>query len=76
MRETFALAIRRHGRLAFMAVVTTCLLAFALSQATRGVGGLGSATVYAFAAGFGLEFVGSAWAGRWPAGGRSRHVEG
>ena len=46
----------------FMAVVSTgCLLVLVFSQAERGATGLTEAVVYAFAAGFGLEFVGSTW---------------
>jgi hypothetical protein len=53
----------RIGQLAFMAAVTALLVALTL-RAAAGPGGIAAATVYAFAAGFGLEFVGSAWTGR------------
>ncbi len=63
MTETRTEKLRRSAALAFMALVTSCLLALALSQSERGAAGLPSVVVYAFAAGFGLEFVGSAWSG-------------
>jgi hypothetical protein len=51
--------------LAFMAIATACMLAFALHQAARGLDGLPGLVLYSFCAGFGLEFVSSAWRGRW-----------
>lgn len=60
---------------AFMATVTACLLAFVFGQANRGLGGLPAAVVYAFAAGFGLEFLGSAWTGRWSDSKRKRQLQ-
>ena len=54
--------------LAFMALVTACMLAFALHQAARGVAGLPGLVLYSFCAGFGLECVGSLWRGRWGGG--------
>ena len=60
-RET----LHRLAVLTFMATVTACLLALALAQATRGPAALPSIAVYALAAGFGLEFAGAAWTGRW-----------
>lgn len=59
----------------FMAVVTGCLLVLVFSQAERGATGLTEAVVYAFAAGFGLEFVGSTWTGRWAGRGGSRQLQ-
>ena len=53
--------VQRLAVLAFMAGVTACLLALVFAQATRGPNGLLGAVVYAFGAGFGLEFVSSAW---------------
>ena len=53
----------RIGQLAFMVAVTSVLLAFAFRSAS-GPSGFAAATVYAFAAGFGLEFVSSVWTGR------------
>ena len=50
---------------AFVASVTLCLLAFVFGQAARGVHGLPGMVVYAFAAGFGLEYMGAAWTGGW-----------
>lgn len=55
--------IRRAGRCAallFMATVTACLLAFVAGLASRGPSALPAVIVYAFASGFGLEFVASA----------------
>lgn len=48
-----------------MVAITTCLLAMAFGQAGRGIAAAPGILVYAFAAGFGLEFIGSAWTGRW-----------
>jgi hypothetical protein len=68
---------RRYGQLAFMASVTACLLALAFEQAlTRGLPGFGAVAVYAFAAGFGLEFIASAWTGRWRHGGKRSQLQG
>ncbi len=67
------LTVQRMTRclsLAFIAGVTVCLLVFAFGQAARGVSGLPGMVVYAFAAGFGLEFMGAAWTGAW----RQRHA--
>ncbi len=61
--------------LAFMAAVTACLLAFVFGQASRGPAGLPGVVVYAFAAGFGLEFLGSAWTGRWGDPKRKRQLQ-
>ena len=47
-----------------MASVTIGLLALAFGHAARGAPGLAEVVVYSFAAGFGLEFLGSAWAGQ------------
>ena len=55
----------RYAGLVFVATVTVCLLAFAFGQAARGVPGVPGLVVYAFAAGFGLEFMGAAWTGGW-----------
>jgi hypothetical protein len=46
-----------------MAVVTISLIALAFSQPARGAAGVPGLLVYSFAAGFGLEFLGSAWRG-------------
>ena len=64
--------VQRLAVVAFMAAVTTCLLALVFAQATRGPNGLLGAVVYALGAGFGLEFVSSAWTGR-RRGPHSRH---
>lgn len=65
MRETTVQRVSRYSGLVFVASVTVCLLALVLGQAARGLEGLPAALVYAFAAGFGLEFVGAAWSGAW-----------
>ena len=59
----------------FVLAVTVCLLAFVFTQAAKGLSGLPAVVVYAFAAGFGLEFVGAAWTGRF-GGSRNRFAEG
>lgn len=57
--------LHRSAVLAFMAVVTICVLALAFSRPERGAAGWLGTAVYSLAAGFGLEFLGSAWtAGR------------
>ena len=70
MRERTVQRVHRHAALVFVASVTVCLLAFVQDQAGRGLEGLPAVLVYAFAAGFGLEFVGAAWTGRF---GRDGH---
>lgn len=64
--------VNRLASLIFVLAVTVCLVAFAFVQAARGPSGLLGVVVYAFAAGFGLEFVGAAWTGRFASGGRRR----
>ena len=64
--------VQRLAILAFVAGVTACLLALVFAQATQGPNGFLGAVVYAFGAGFGLEFVSSAWTGR-RRGPHSRH---
>lgn len=62
---------RHYVELAFMTAVTALLLALVAGQTRRGVEGTPGMLVYAFAAGFGLEFVSASWRGRWrPRGGR------
>ncbi len=65
MKETILQRVIRSVILAFVAGVTVCLLAFAFGQAPRGASGLPGMVVYAFTAGFGLEFIGAAWTGGW-----------
>lgn len=65
MNETTARRVQSHAGALFVATVTTCLVAFVLTQMARGLPGVPAALLYAFAAGFGLEFLGSAWTGRW-----------
>jgi hypothetical protein len=55
---------RHYGRLAFMAVVTAWLLAAVFTQAAKGTEGMFGAVAFAFAAGFGLEFLCASWTGR------------
>jgi len=65
MKEITVSRMCRHAGLLFVASVTVCLLALVPGQAARGAEGLAGLLVYAFAAGFGLEFVGAAWTGVW-----------
>jgi len=65
MRETTVQRMNRYVGLALVASVTVCLLAFVFGQAAAGVSGVPGMVVYAFAAGFGLEFMGAAWTGAW-----------
>ena len=67
--------LHRATGLVFVLAVTVCLLAFVFAQAAEGLAGLPAVLVYAFAAGFGLEFVGAAWTGRFGGGG-NRLAEG
>lgn len=61
MSETAIQRVWRFVELAFVTAVTACLLAFVFVLAARGPAALPGAVVYAFAAGFGLEFVASTW---------------
>ena len=65
MREITMQRMNRYAGLAVVASVTVCLLAFVFGQAGRGLEGVPGMVVYAFAAGFGLEFMGAAWTGVW-----------
>jgi len=58
--------------LVFVFAVTTCLVAFVFVQAPKGFPGFPGAVVYAFAAGFGLEFLGAAWTGSFARSGREQ----
>jgi hypothetical protein len=69
MNEKMIRAGRRYGELAFVAVVTACLLALVAVEAAEGPASLPGAVLYALAAGFGLEFVSAVWTGRGPRGG-------
>lgn len=62
--------VHRLGGQVFVLAVTFCLLALVFAQAARGVSGAPAMVVYAFASGFGLEFLGAAWTGRF---GRDAH---
>ena len=64
MRETTMHRVHRVAVMAFVGAVTTCLVALVFEQATQGPSGLLGGLVFALAAGFGLEFVGSVWTGR------------
>jgi hypothetical protein len=63
-----------YGQLAFVGMVTACLLTFVFDQAAQGVGGVAGMVVWSFAAGFGLEFVAAFWSGRAGDGGRRSSV--
>jgi len=65
MNEKTIETIRRHARLAFMAMVTAVMLALTLHHARQGLPALPTTAVYALTVGFGLEFLGAAWKGRW-----------
>jgi len=62
-RETTRRQGRRYAQLVFVAAVTAMLLALVVEQTERGLTGVPATLVYAFAAGFGLEFVASFWRG-------------
>ena len=64
MREMTTGRGRRYIELGFMAVVTAVLLAFVAEQTRHGLDGLPGILVFAFGAGFGLEFVSSSWCAR------------
>lgn len=64
MREIPVQRMCRYAGLMFVTGVTVCMLAFAFGQAARGLEGLPGMVVYAFAAGFGLEFIGKEWLAR------------
>ncbi len=64
--------LHRLASLAFVFAVTTFLLASVFLEAARGPAGIPGTVVYAFAAGFGLEFLGAAWTGRF---GRRGHSQ-
>ncbi len=55
--------VRRHARLAFMAVVTATMLALTVEHARRGLPALPTVAVYALTVGFGLEFLRVEWSG-------------
>lgn len=61
MTRTSRHKLHRSAVHAFMALVTIGLLALTFSQAAQGTPALAEVVVYSFAAGFGLEFLGSAW---------------
>jgi hypothetical protein len=55
--------IRRHIRVAFMALVTATMLALTFEHARRGLPAFPTVAVYALTVGFGLEFLRAEWAG-------------
>lgn len=55
--------MHRSALLTFMAVVTICLVALAFSRPGAGATEWLGTVVYSLAAGFGLEYLGTAWAG-------------
>jgi len=65
MNEKTIETIRRQIRLAFMAAVTVAMLALTMHQARLGLPALPTTVVYALTVGFGLEFLATAWTGRW-----------
>lgn len=64
MRDKVIRESRHYGQLAFMTVVTAWLLAAVFVQASRGFAGIFGVVAFAFAAGFGLEFITAVWTGR------------
>lgn len=76
MSEKTTQITRRYTELAFVAVVTACLLAFVFTQAARGLAGLPGGVVYGFAAAFGLEYVSAVWTGRHAGRRRPRQLSG
>ncbi len=67
MEETRVQQAHRLVALAFIAVATICLLSLVFALAYRGPAGWPGVLVYGFSAGFGLEYLGSAWASRFSA---------
>ena len=65
MNENMIDTIRSCARTAFVAAVTAAMLALTLVHAQRGGAGIANVVAYALTAGFGLEFVGSAWRHGW-----------
>jgi hypothetical protein len=63
---------RPYAELAFVAGVTALLLALVADRTRYGIQALAPILVYAFAAGFGLEFVSASWCGRWRPEGQPR----
>jgi len=63
MNEKTIEKIRRHIRLAFMAVVTATMLALTLEHARRGLPAFPTVAIYALTVGFGLEFLRAEWSG-------------
>lgn len=76
MNQKVITTTHRYAQLIFMAAVTAILLASVFEQTAAGFGGIPGMVVYAFAAGFGLEFVSAIWTGRGPGGERRREVRG
>lgn len=70
MKETVIRESGRYGRLVFMAVVTAWFVAAVFVQASQGLQGVPAAVAFAFAAGFGLEYLCAVWTRRPRVGGR------
>jgi hypothetical protein len=74
MREKATATAQRHVQLVFVAVVTAIMLASVFEQTDAGPAGIPGMVIYAFAAGFGLEFLCSAWTGRGRGGEQQREA--
>jgi hypothetical protein len=74
MREKATAIAQRHVQLVFVAAVTAILLASVFEQTDAGPAGIPGMVVYAFAAGFGLEFIWATWTGRERDGAERREV--
>lgn len=55
--------IRRHTRVAFMAMVTATMLALTFEHARRGLPAFPTIAVYSLTVGFGIEFLCAEWSG-------------
>jgi hypothetical protein len=67
---TFPSTVRQMAVLAFMALVTSGVLALLIGELARGVGGLPAIVVYGVTAAFGIEFLAAAWPALWRGVGR------
>jgi hypothetical protein len=63
MNEKTIETIRRHIRVAFMALATATMLALTFEHARRGLPAFPTVAVYALTVGFGLEFLRAEWSG-------------
>jgi hypothetical protein len=62
---TFRSVARQMAVLAFMALVTSGVLALLIVQLARGAHGLAGIAVYGVTASFGIEFLVDAWPSLW-----------